>query len=253
MYESGMIDPVAFTIFGRPIYWYGICVALGFLAALAFWNSAVRRIGLPTGLGSDLAMVTMIAGILGARAMYVAANWNYFSENLAAIPRIDQGGLIFYGGFLAASAAVAVMARVRAIPLWKLGDFTVSALPLGHAIGRMGCLLNGCCYGKPTDLPWAVFTAGEWRHPVQGYEAAFNLALFFVCRRMLLRQAPPGSVTAAYLTAYGLWRFAIEFLRGDPRMEAWAGLNAAQALSLVLVVLGGLLGGFVFFRSRPRP
>ncbi len=236
-----MIDPVAFVVLGRPIYWYGILVALGFMAALMHWNALARRLGLPVGIGSDLAFLVMIGGILGARAMYVAANWGYFSAHPAEIIRIDQGGLIFYGGFLAAAAGVIVMARVRKIPVWTLGDFTVSALPLGHALGRIGCLLNGCCYGAPCDLPWAVRTAGEWRHPVQGYEALFNLVLYFLLRFMLLNRVRPGLTVATYLIGYGLWRFAIEFLRGDARMEGWAGLNAAQTLSLALVAVGFVL------------
>lgn len=241
VYHKNMVDPVAFVILGRPIYWYGVLVALGFLAALLHWNALAPRLNLPAGIGSDLAFLVMIGGILGARAMYVAANWAYFSAHPAEIVRIDQGGLIFYGGFLAAAAGVAVMARVRHIPLWTLGDFTVSALPLGHALGRIGCLLNGCCYGAPSDLPWAVKTAGAWRHPVQGYEAIFNIALYLTLCLLLLRRVQAGFVVAAYLIGYGLWRFAIEFLRGDARMQAWGGLNAAQTLSLVLVGLGFIL------------
>ncbi len=241
MYHGRVIDPVAFVIFGRPIYWYGIMVALGFLAALVHWNGLSRRMGMPAGIGSDLAFLVMICGILGARAMYVASNWAHFSGHPAEIIRIDQGGLIFYGGFLAATAGVIVMARVRRIPVWTLGDFTVSALPLGHAFGRVGCLLNGCCYGAPCDLPWAVHTAGAMRHPVQGYEALFNLGLYIALRALLAKRVRPGFVTAAYFFAYGLWRFAIEFLRGDPRMEAWGGLNAAQTLSLVIAAAGALI------------
>lgn len=247
-----MIDPVAFVVLGRPIYWYGIFVALGFLAALIHWNTLSRRLNLPSGIGSDLSFLVMIGGILGARAMYVAANWSYFSAHPAEIIRIDQGGLIFYGGFLAAAAGVIAMARVRNIPVWTLGDFTVSALPLGHALGRIGCLLNGCCYGAPCDLPWAVKTAGEWRHPVQGYEALFNLILYVLLRFLILNRVRAGLPVATYLIGYGLWRFAIEFLRGDPRMEAWAGINAAQTLSLALVAAGIVLS-FSLRRPSKKP
>ena len=202
-----MVDPVACELLGRPIYWYGILVAIGFLAAL------------------------------------------YYSRHPIEIIRIDQGGLIFYGGFLAATAGVIGMARARRLPIWKLGDFTVSALPLGHAFGRVGCLLNGCCYGVPCELPWAVQTAGALRHPVQAYEALFNLALYFVLRRVLLRGARPGMVVAMYLLAYGMWRFTIEFFRGDARMDGWAGLNAAQSLCVALIVAGGVLA----HRLRAQP
>ena len=245
-----MIDPVAFVIFGRPIYWYGILVALGFLAALVHWNALSRRLQFPAGIGSDLAFLVMIGGILGARALYVLSNWAHFSAHPLEIIRIDQGGLIFYGGFLAAAAGVAIMARVRKLPLWALGDFTVSALPLGHAFGRLGCLLNGCCYGAPCDLPWAVRTDGELRHPVQGYETLFNLALYVVLRHLLLRRGKPGTVVATYAIAYGAWRFGIEFIRGDARMAAWGGLNAAQLLSLAIIATGAGLA--LWLRRRPH-
>lgn len=247
-----MVDPVAFHIpfLGRAIYWYGIMVALGFLAALLHWNSTARRVNLPHGIGSDLAFLVMVGGILGARAMYVAANWAYFSAHPIDIVRIDQGGLVFYGGFLLSALGVVAMARIRKIPLLKLGDFTVSALPLGHAIGRIGCLLNGCCYGAPCHLPWAVHTAGEMRHPVQAYEALFNIALFFVLRRQLLKQGRNGWISAIYLLAYGAWRFTIEFWRGDARMAGFLGLNASQTLSLALIATGAMLA--LWLRTRQR-
>lgn len=254
VYDRGMVDPIAFRIplIGHPIYWYGICVALGFLAALLHWRAVGRRLGLPEGIASDLAFLVMFGGILGARALYVAANWSHYSAHPSEILRIDQGGLIFYGGFLAAVAGVILMARVRRIPMWALGDFTISAVPLGHALGRIGCLLNGCCYGTLCDLPWAVHTAGAWRHPVQGYEALFDLALFVALRALLIRPHRPGAVVSLYLVAYGTWRFCIEFLRGDPRMEGWAGINASQTLSVALVLAGIAVG--LWLRLRPaRP
>lgn len=249
-----MVDPIAFRIplVGHPIYWYGLLVAAGFVAALLYWRAMARRLGLPQGIESDLALMVMLCGILGARALYVAANWSHYAAHPSEILRIDQGGLIFYGGLLAAGAGVIGMAYVKKLPLWKLGDFTVSALPLGHAFGRIGCLLNGCCYGAPCDLPWAVHTADAWRHPVQGYEALFNLALFLALRHLLLKPSPrQGRVVATYLIGYGSWRFAIEFLRGDPRMAAWAGLDAAQILSLALVTVGLALA--IGLRRSPPP
>ncbi len=245
-----MVDPIAFHIPGldRAVYWYGIMAALGFLVSLLYWNATSRRVGLPHGIGSDLSFAAIVGGILGARAMYVAANWGYFSENPGEIIRIDQGGLVFYGGFIAASLAIIGMARVRKIPVLKLGDFAISALPLGHAFGRIGCLLNGCCYGSACDLPWALFTADRWRHPVQGYEALFNLALFFFLRHRLLKEKSYGWLIATYLIAYGAWRFFIEFWRGDARMPGFLGLDAAQTLSLALVLTGAILA--LILRAR---
>lgn len=242
-----MIDPIAFTILGRPVYWYGIFVALGFLAAVLHWNRLARRQNLPEGLGSDLGLLVIVTGVLGARLAYVIANLDHYRAHPGEIFRIDQGGLIFYGGFIAAALGVVVFARLRKVPLLVLGDFTVSALPLGHAFGRTGCFLNGCCYGAPTDLPWAVYTAGALRHPVQLYETGFNLALYAVLH-LVLRRRRPGLVIAVYLLAYGAWRFAVEFLRGDDRLRA-AGLDAAQLISVGLIMIGA---GLALGLRRPR-
>ena len=250
-YDRGMPDPVAFEILGRPIYWYGVLVALGFLAAVLHWNAQARREGMPEGIGSDLGFIVMVGGILGARIAYVLANFAHYRAHPIEIIRIDQGGLIFYGGFLLAVLGVVVLARRRRLPVWRLGDFAVTALPLGHAFGRVGCFLNGCCYGAPTEVPWAVHQADALRHPVQLYETGFNLALYGTLHLLLRRHGPPGLVVAAYLVGYGAWRFAIEFLRGDERLPVVAGLDAAQALSAVLI-LAGLLLAAVLRAARGR-
>lgn len=235
-----MIDPVAFTVFGRPIYWFGITAALGFMAGVTHWNLLARREKMPEGVGSDLGLVVILGGILGARGAYVLANASHYIAHPAEILRIDQGGLIFYGGVLLAAAAVFFFARKRNLPFLKVGDFTVSALPLGHAFGRTGCFLNGCCYGAPSDVPWAAYCAGAMRHPVQLYEVAFNLALYLGLHLLLRRQHRPGMVVSVYLVAYGTWRFLIEFLRGDDRLRV-PGLDVAQLLSLALVATGLLM------------
>lgn len=251
-YDRAMPDPVAFEVFGRPIYWYGVLVALGFLAAVLHWNAQARREGLPEGIGSDLGFIVMVGGILGARIAYLLANFAYYRAHPLEMIRIDQGGLIFYGGFLLAALGVVVMARVRRLPLWRLGDFAVTALPLGHAFGRVGCFLNGCCYGAPTDVPWSVHQAEALRHPVQLYETGFNLLLYAALNALLRRHGPPGLVVAAYLLGYGTWRFLIEFLRGDDRLAAAAGLDAAQLLSAALVAAGLLLGAALRVAARRR-
>jgi phosphatidylglycerol---prolipoprotein diacylglyceryl transferase len=232
-----MIDPVCFTIGNRPIYWYGVMVALGFLVAVAHWNALGRRHGRPRGFGSDLGFVVMVSGILGARLAYVLSNFSHYAAHPIEVVRIDRGGLIFYGGFLGACAAIYVLARIRKEPPLGLGDFVVTGLPLGHTLGRVGCLLNGCCYGLPSDVPWRIYTADAFRHPVPLYEAAFNVILYVVLLRMYPRRRRDGDALALYLVLYGAWRYFIEFLRGDER-AMWLGMSVAQAVSLALAAAG---------------
>ena len=231
------MDPVCFYIGSRPIYWYGVFVALAFLAAVTHWSLIARREKRPEGFGSELGFWTMISGILGARIAYILANINYFRQEPMELLRIDRGGLIYYGGFIGAAIGIALFARFRKQPLLAMSDLAVSALPLGHALGRLGCFMNGCCYGRASTAWWAVFNADDYRHPVQLVEAAFNIGIYLLLLRSYRRRTTPGSVLALYLLTYPVGRFLIEFLRGDDRLR-WSGLDVAQEISLGLFAAG---------------
>lgn len=242
------MDPVCFYIGQRPIYWYGVLVAAAFLAAVAHWNRLGRKEKRPPGFGSEMGFWMMLCGIVGARIAYVAANWSMFSTDPLEILRIDRGGLVFYGGFIGAAAALVVMARVRREPVLRLGDFAVTGLPLGHAIGRIGCFLNGCCYGSPTTLPWCVHSNDACRHPTQLIESLLNFVLYGLLLRFFGRRKKDGEALALYLMIYPPGRFLVEFLRGDERLR-WLGLDAAQGISVLLLIAGAAL--WVMLRRRP--
>lgn len=234
------MDPIAFHIGSKPIYWYGIMVALGFLAAVTHWNLLGKKEGRPRGFGSDFGFVVMFSGIIGGRLAYIIAHWReYFSEPMEIL-RLDHGGLIYYGGFIGGCIAVVVFARMYKESVTSLLDFAITAIPLGHALGRIGCFINGCCYGAPGNWPWCVYTVGAVRHPVQLYETAFNLALYAFLLWYYPRKKKDGTVLALYLMFYSEWRFVIEFLRGDERLS-WLGFHDAQWISLGLFTVGILL------------
>lgn len=235
------MNRVCFTIGGRPIYWYGVMAAAGFLAGLFHWQWLGRRQNRPSEFAADLMFWILIAGLVGSRLAYVISEWSDFRGRWLHVVRVDEGGLIFYGGLAAAAIAVAVLARRRKEPFWSLADFTISALPLGHALGRIGCFINGCCYGKPTHAPWACYTADAWRHPVQLFESGANLAIYAVIlaywARHKFRSDRNGRICGLYLMLYPPVRFFLEFLRGDPRMR-WLGWTVAQWISVGLFGLG---------------
>jgi phosphatidylglycerol:prolipoprotein diacylglycerol transferase len=241
------IDPVCFHAGGHPVHWYGLWVAAGFLAAVVHWTVLGRRDGRRAGFGADFGFLVMIAGIVGARLTYVLVHAaDYAAHPLDAV-RVERGGLIFFGGFALAILAIFGLARWHRLPALRLLDYGVTGLALGHALGRVGCFFGGCCYGLPTRLPWASLQAGELRHPVQLYEAAFNVALWILLTRTYLRKPAGGVVFALYLVLYGIWRFFAEFLRGDAR-QYLLGLHTAQVVSLASAAVGAIL----FFVVRRR-
>lgn len=231
------MDPICFYIGSRPIYWYGIMVALGFMAAVAHLTILGIREGRSPAFGSDLAFWLMLAGIIGARLAYVGANFDYYRQDPWAIIRVDQGGLIYYGGFIGAFIAGIIFARYKQLNILALADYVIPALPLGHAFGRIGCLLNGCCYGKISTLPGSVWQHEASRHPVQLYEAVFNLVIYALLILAYRRRKRNGEVLAIYCMIYPLGRFLLEFLRGDERL-GWHGFSYAQIISLGFVAAG---------------
>jgi len=252
------MDAVCCRVGGLPIHWYGVFAALGFLSALATWTWLGRRDRRSMDFASDLVVWVMVGGILGARLAYVCSESAYFLQNPLKIIRIDEGGLIYYGGFLGALAALWIFARRRREPFVGVLDFVAVALPLGHAFGRIGCFLNGCCYGRPTDSVLGfVYPVGSapWKdqaaqglivtpdlhalpvEPVQLYETVVNLLIYALLVVVYWRRPRAGLCAALYLVFYPLTRFTLEFLRGDPRMRQW-GLSVAQWVSIGLFAVG---------------
>ena len=233
------MSPICIHIGSHPIYWYGIMMALAFIAGLLHWQWLGHRTGRDTSLASDLAFWLMIGGILGARVAYVISNFNYFMAAPQEIIRVDQGGLIFYGGFIGGALAFLILAKWRHIKVADLADFTITALPLGHALGRIGCFLNGCCGGCAAP-PSSFLAAGLSHYPVQIYEAIFNLGVYGLLTWYFLykRDNKFGSVAALYLMTYPVGRFLLEFIRGDERMRVGTELDVAQIISLALILVG---------------
>jgi phosphatidylglycerol---prolipoprotein diacylglyceryl transferase len=244
------MDPICFHVGDRPIYWYGVMMALAFLAGIWHWNWLGRRTGRDVSLAGDLAFWLMLGGILGARVAYVISNFDYYRAAPQEIIRIDQGGLIFYGGFIGGLLTFFAFAKWRKIPALDLADFTLTALPLGHALGRVGCFLNGCCGGCPAPHP-SLLTGGLAHYPVQLYEAFLNLGVYALLTWFYLqrRRGRAGSVVALYLMTYPVGRFLLEFIRGDARMRVGA-FDVAQEISLGLIGAGFILWWIVQRRTK---
>ena len=241
---------------------YGLCMALGFLFG---WLAAVRLCKRTNQNADNLSLLLtwlMISAVLGARVAYVLEHWSTeFASAPFTVLRVDQGGLMFYGGLIAAALVLVIYARVYRQHLFQITDLVLAVVPLGHAFGRLGCFMHGCCYGKLTDScigvrfpkespawweqisavpPLITRTATESLPviPTQLIEASANALLFALFFALYpKRHIQRGFITGCYLIGYATLRFVIEFLRGDPRL-AVGPFSIGQLISLGLFCTG---------------
>ena len=248
--------PVIFQFGSFQLRSYGVMAAVGFLLAAWILNANSSRRGISRDDASSLLLTAMVSGIVGARLFFVIHRRALFAGNFWEVFRIDRGGLVFYGGFLLAIAALYVHCRIRKLDFIRVLDLFTPAIAIGHACGRIGCFLNGCCYGLPTTVPWGVvyppnsFPLQQYGavplHPTQLYEAAWNFAACALFLQ-LLRRTPRGVAMSCYLVLYGVFRFFNEFWRGD-NPKILLNCTPAQLIGLVLIPVGIALA--VFFNRR---
>ena len=228
--------PDLFSIGFLHVKTYGCCMALGFFAAWQVLVYLCRRIGRPFEPLGNLVVSLMIAGVLGSRVAYVIEHWKAeFADRLVDIIRIDQGGLMFYGGFILAVAVFVFWCIWKKDSPLALGDLLCVVIPLGHAFGRIGCFFYGCCYGKLSS---------------SCVEAAANLALF-AALFFFFRRFRRGTM-ALYLIGYAIIRFGMEYLRGDPR-AAVGPFSISQTISLALLFAGLTLLAVMLCGKRQAP
>lgn len=256
------MHPEAFRIGSYFQSTYGVMVTLGFL--LGLWMTV--RLGRKTGLDPDtvvnLGIYVALAALIGAKLLMIVADAGYYFRHPAELFTLTtfRAGGIFFGGLIAALLVALLYLRRRGLPGLVVADTFTPGLALGHAIGRMGCFLAGCCWGQRCDLPWAVtftnplaremFGTPLWipLHPAQLYESVAVLALFVVVYRRFHRPHGPGRLIGLYLTGYAVVRFLLEFVRAHDESNPLLGpLVFQQWLALALLAAG------VWLMRRPVP
>jgi phosphatidylglycerol---prolipoprotein diacylglyceryl transferase len=244
------MHPIFFTLGPLTIRWYGVMAAIGFLLATVLLTMNRKRANMSDNQASTLLFIAIIGGVIGARIAYVIQNWSIqFKDNLPEMFRIDHGGLVFYGGFFLAIVGIIIYCRKSKLDMVRVLDVFTPAMAAGHAMGRIGCFLNGCCYGTVThswlgvhypegSAPWTKYF-GAPLHPVQLYETCGTI-LMAVIMFILLRRTKRGIPISSYLVIYGILRFSDEFFRGDHSVsQLWLGVfTPAQAVGLLLIPAG---------------
>jgi phosphatidylglycerol:prolipoprotein diacylglycerol transferase len=262
------IDRIAMTVAGRPIYWYGVIIALAFLAAASFALMRARAFGLDGDRVMDVVLGSVLAGIVGARIYYVIFRWDSYAENLMSVFYVWEGGIAIYGGIIGGVLAAVFICKWRRVKLLPMLDLAAGSVLLGQAIGRWGNFVNIEVFGGNTTLPWGMTSRTiSWYlrenlqelgaigmtvdpelpvHPTVLYESLWCLLGFVIVARYAGKRKFDGEAGLFYLVWYGLGRFFIEGLRTDSLLLGT--MRVSQVLALLCVLVAGM--ALVTVRSR---
>jgi phosphatidylglycerol:prolipoprotein diacylglycerol transferase len=236
---------------------YGLLVAFGVLVGLTIAARYSQQEGLDPEKVWNLGVLAILSAIVGAKVLLFVTDWSWYRQHpreIFSLATLRAGG-VFYGGLIAAVAASIWYIRRNRLPVLRTCDAFAPGIALGHAIGRIGCFAAGCCYGKPTTLPWGVtFTnplahaisgtpLGVRLHPTELYESLVELINFLLLAWLIKHKKSDGQVIGAYMFLYGFARYFLEFVRDDPERGSLFGgaMTGTQLISIFLVIAGGLL------------
>ena len=242
MIEIG-INPITFTVGPISVAWYGIMVALAVLTMVLWVLREVKKgADISYDTAFSMALVGIPSGIIFSRLLHVIDLWSsYYSQHPGEI--IGGSGLSIYGAVLGAALGIWIYSKIRKLPFGYLADVIAPGIILAQAVGRVGCVLNGCCYGVETRVfcaivytnPESLGPIGVPVHPMQIYEIIYNLVVFGILLKLRGRFKPDGSLFLIYLSLYAIWRFSVDFIRdGTPFLF---GLHQAQVIALIVLAI----------------
>jgi len=239
------VRPILIEFGGIAIPSYGVMLVISFIVAILYVRKAAKKFSISPIIIENLAFYLMVGVIVGGRILYVIFHWHQYENDILGIIRIWEGGMMFFGGFIGAMIAGFIYLRKEKIPVLKVADIIAPAIAIGLFFTRIGCFLNGCCFGIPSTLPWAIrfpphCVAGTspvgdlTLHPTQIYTSLFGLALFFFLNNKLSKPHGRGEIFALYLMFHGAFRFGVNFIRYyENSANIW--INHVIALGLVAV------------------
>ena len=247
------MHPILFKIFGFEVHSYGVMMVVAFMAALFIAQRRATKYGLTHNQVSDLCFWTLVAGVIGARVVFILQDLPYYLANKSELFSLQFRGLTSFGGLIFGMVAVIIWGWRNKVPMWNLLDLAGPAFVVGHAFGRIGCLLNGCCFGGacPPNLPWGIHVeqSSVLHHPAQAYDSLMNFAVFGFLLWREKRGLNIGQLAGLTLMLHGATRVIYEFWRAGTEAQVkaneasstyWGNLpfTQAQAMAAVLVVVG---------------
>lgn len=254
------MDPIAFSIFGLEIRWYGILIASGIMVGMliAQLNCRIKNISFDNFL--DTFLVSLIPGVIGARLYYVAFEFENYKDNLMSIFNIREGGLAIHGVLIFGIGTAYIYSKIKKINFWDMADIAAPSFAIAQAIGRWGNFMNGEAHGGavsyefiskfPEFIQKGMYIDGSYYHPTFLYESLWNLALFIILMIIIYNRQDHrrGIVIFSYIALYSLGRLFIEGMRTDSLMIM--GFRAAQIVSLLGIIIGII--GIIIIKRRKK-
>ena len=254
--------PELFSIGPITVYSYGVLLAVSYLLGLRLAMRRAKQWGLDSNRVLDLGIYIIIAALIGAKLLLLVVDFDQFRRSPAELLSLARSGGVFYGGLILAVLVAFWYIAKHKMPFWTTTDVFAPGIALGHVTGRLGCFAAGCCYGRPTNLPWGITfhnplaaanvgtPLGVALHPTQLYEAGAELLILLILLFTEKRGKPyAGRTFWAYMLMYAISRYIIEIYRGDPRGEMF-GMSTSQFISVILAPLSVAM---LVWLARTRP
>ena len=251
-------NPVAFTVFGKDIYWYGIIIAVGFLLAVLYMMRRAPVFGLTQDDVLDEVLWAVPIGVICARLYYCIFYWELYADNPISVLYIWEGGLAIYGGVIGGALTIIILSKIKKIKTGTLLDVAAMAVIIGQIFGRWGNFMNREAHGAVTDCFFKMGlenAAGEviYYHPTFLYESVWNLVGFIGMHFLTKKRKFDGQIVLTYLAWYGLGRVWIEGLRTDSLYLFGTGIRVSQLVAALSVVLAGGALAYILLKKKPDP
>ena len=247
---------ILFEIFGVKIYGYGLMIAIGLMCGILLFSKRAKDKNYNEDHIFNMTILTIIAGILGGKILYIITDFQYIKENPSIIFKDFGLGFVIYGAIIAGILSIYFYCKFKKWDVLEVLDLVVPSLALAQGFGRIGCFLAGCCYGAKTNLPIGIefpkdslAPSGIHLYPTQIMSSVFDFGLALFLFWYSKKAKSNGRVCAMYLIVYSIGRFLVEFLRNDPRGQVWM-LSTSQFISIFTLILGIILYNFDKIKGR---